>query len=122
MADVTIAMNMRIMMTSVQPALIPVSISFRLMAVTERKMKDITINRTSIRTVIAGFKAFIAPTGLESMISGEDHAQKASPKTKNTTENITVIIVERIISLLSGVSSLTVLHTDLGNRGFTFHS
>jgi hypothetical protein len=34
----------------------------------------------------------------------------------------TVIIVERIISLLSGVSSLTVLHTDLETRGFTFRS
>jgi len=30
--------------------------------------------------------------------------------------------VDRIISLLSGVSSLTVVHTDLGIREFTVHS
>jgi hypothetical protein len=41
---------------------------------------------------------------------------------RNTAVSNTVIIVERIISLLSGVSSLTVLRTDLGTRGFTFHS
>ncbi len=109
-------------MTSVQPALMLLSISFRLITVTERKMKAITITNTSIRTVTAGFMAFIAPTGLESMTSGDDHAQKASPKIKNTAVSNTVIIVERIIVLLSGVSSLTVLYTDLGNRGFPFHS
>ncbi len=56
------------------------------------------------------------------MTSGEDQAQKANPITKNTTVSSIVIIEERTISLLSGVSSLTVLHTDLGNRGFAFHS
>nr|KXH70814.1 MAG: hypothetical protein AM325_00355 [Candidatus Thorarchaeota archaeon SMTZ1-45] len=68
---------------------------------------------TSIKTVRAGFNSLIAPTGLVAMTSGEDQAQKVSPKMKNTIVKTTVIIVERIISLLSGISSLTVLHTTL---------
>ena len=115
-ADVTIAMNMRIAMISVQPALMLLSISLRLITVTERKMKASNITRTSIRTVKAGFRSFIAPTGLVSMTSGEDQAQKASPKIKNTIVSSIVIIEERIISLLSGVSSLTVLHRPWNSR------
>ena len=122
MADVIIATNMRITITSPQPALILVNISLRLITVTERKMKTMTITITSMRIVAAGFISFIAPTGLVSMTSGDDQAQKASPKIKNTAVRNTVIIVERISSLLSGVSSLTVLSTDLGTRGFMFHS
>ncbi len=122
MAVVIIAMNMRRIMTSLQPALMFVSMSLRLMTVTERKTNAMSITITSRKTVTAGFMLFIAPTGLVAMTSGEDHAQKASPRTIKTAVRRIVIIVERIISLLSGISSLTVLHTDPRTRGFTFHS
>ncbi len=120
MAVVIIAMNMRRIMTSLQPALIFVSVSFRLITVTERKTKTISIIMTSRKTVTAGFIWFIAPTGLVVMTSGEDHAQKANPKTIKTAVRRTVIIVERIVSLLSGISSLTVLHTDLEPEDLRF--
>jgi len=62
---------------------------------------------------MAGFMSLIAPTGLVSMTSGEDHAQNSSPRITNTAVRSTVNIVERNIALLSGVSSLTVLSPTL---------
>ena len=122
MAVAIIAMKITSMMTSTQPARIFVNINLRLMTVTERKMKTISITNISMRTVRAELRSFIAPTGLESITSGEDHAQNANPNIMNTTVSSTVIMEERSILLLSGVSSLTVLRTDLETRGFTFHS
>ncbi len=57
-----------------------------------------------------------APTGLVSMTSGADHAQSANPRLNRTTVRITVMIVDRTISLRSGISSLNVSHTGLGVR------
>ena len=57
-----------------------------------------------------------APTGLVPITSGADHAQKASPRLNRTTVRITVMIVDRIIALRSGMSSLNVSHTGLGIR------
>ncbi len=65
-----------------------------------------------------GFASMIAPTGLVSMTSGADHAQKANPRDSRTTVRITVMIVDRTISLRSGISSLNVPHTGLESEMF----
>ena len=115
-------MKMTVIMTSVQPALMLVRANLRLITVTKRKTKVMNMINTSRTTVTAGLNSLIAPTGLVAMTSREDQAQKASPKTTNTTVNNIVRTVERRRSLLSGISSLTVLYTDLGPRGFVFYS
>ena len=108
MVEAIMAKAIKRIMTSVHPDLISVSISLRLMTDTERKMKNISITSTSMAIVTAGLIAFKAPTGLESITSGEDQAQRASPRIKNNAVSIIVIIKERNIVLLSGVSSLNV--------------
>lgn len=122
MAVDIIAIKMTTIMTSAQPALMLVSANLRLITLTKRNTKVMNMIRTSRTTVTAGLNSLIAPTGLVSMTSGEDQAQKASPRTTNTTVNKIVKTVERRRSLLSGIPSLTVLYTDLGPRGFVFHS
>lgn len=114
--------SIKMKMTSNQPARTFEKKSLRLMIVTDRKMNSPSIVSDSIMTVAKGFKLFRMPMGLVSMTSAEDHAQKASPRIRNTTVSIVVITVERIISSLSGTSSLTGVHSDLENRGFPFHS
>ncbi len=109
-------------MTSNHPALISLSINRRLMTETDRKMKNISITRTSIATVIAGRYEFNTPMGLESIISGEDQAQRVKPRIRNTTVRIIVIIEERIKSRLSGVSSLTVFTPTLKPEKPMFHT
>ena len=116
-----IPITIRRIMTSVHPALISVSISLRLITETERKMKNMSNTSTSIATVTAGLNAFIAPTGLESTMSGEDQAQRASARIRNNAVNIMVIIDERSKVLLSGVSSLTVLAPTLEPRAYVSH-
>ncbi len=71
---------------------------------------------------MAGLIAFKAPTGLESIISGEDQAQREIPKTKIKTENIIVTSNDLIILLLSGVSSLTVFTPTLKTEMPKFHT
>jgi hypothetical protein len=109
-------------MTSVQPALISVKNNFRLITVTERNTKNPSITSTSSNTVMAGLIAFKAPTGLESIISSEDQAQREIPKTKIKTENIIVTSNDLIILLLSGVSSLTVFTPALKTEMPKFHT
>jgi hypothetical protein len=76
----------------------------------------------SMKIVAKGFMLFNAPMGLVSITSGDDHAQKASASTRKMTVSRMVITEERTISSLSGMSSLTGVHSDLENRGFLFHS
>ena len=116
------ARTIKTTITSVHPALISVRVNLRLIMETERNTKNPNITSTSINTVMAGLIPFKAPTGLESIISGEDQAQKANPKTKNIMVSIIVIIEERIISLLSGVSSLTVFTPTLEIEMPMFHT
>ncbi len=52
------------------------------------------------------FIALIIPTGLVLITSGEDHAQKAIANANGMTVRMVVITVERMSSLLSGLSSL----------------
>ena len=117
-----IARTIKTKITSVHPALISVRVNLRLIMVTDRNMKNPSITSISINMVMAGLIPFNAPTGLVSIISGEDQAQKASPKIKNKVERMIVIIEERIISLLSGVSSLTVFTPTLETEMPMFHT
>jgi len=94
----------------------------RFTTVTERKMNTPSMDNASIKIVTKGFISLSAPIGLVSMTSGDDQAQKVSPIIKNITVRITVIIVDRTISFLSGTSSLTVVNTDLENRGSMIYS
>jgi hypothetical protein len=75
---------------------------------------------TSISMIGArnGLMSLSTSIGLNSvsMTSGEDHAHSANPTLNSTTVRITVMIVDRIISLRSGISSLNVSHTGLGVR------
>lgn len=100
------------MIISVQPARTFEKKSLRLTTVTVMKTKKQNINRISITNVMNGLISLIAVTGPST--SGCDQAQKASPTTKKMTDSTTVIIVDRMILLLSGISSLTVPYTDLG--------
>jgi hypothetical protein len=120
MVEAMIARTMRRIMTSVHPALISVNISLRLITETERKTKNINITSTSITTVREGLIAFIAPTGLVSMISGEDQAHRVSARIENNAVSVMVIIDERTKALRSGVSSLTVFAPTLEPRNLRF--
>ncbi len=122
MVEAIIARIIRSIIISVQPALTSVSINLRLIAVTEMKTKNPNITSTSIKTVTAGLILFNVPTGLESITSGEDQAQRASPRIRNNVASIVVIIEERTISLLSGVSSLTVFTPTLEPEKPMYHT
>jgi hypothetical protein len=70
------------------------------------------MSRVSITGTRKELISNIQLTGLVSMTSGVDQYQKATPSIKNTSENITVIIVDRTNSFFS-IASLTVPNTDL---------
>lgn len=115
-------MMMKIVMTSNQPARTSDMNNLRLITVTERKMNRPNINSASKIPVSQGLIPLSISIGLISASGREDQTHNVSVIIMNTTARVAVITVERIIWLLSGVSSLTVVHTDLENRDFTFHS
>ena len=109
-------------MTSNHPALTWLMNSLRLTMVTVRKMYTPNIESDSMRIVMYGLISLRISIGLISVSGREDQAQKVSAIIMNTAARIAVITVDRIISLRSGSSSLTVVNTNLENRGFMIHS
>jgi hypothetical protein len=74
-------------------------------------VRKINIPRTRTISMIGarnGFMSFIAVKGEST--SELDHAQNTSPIIMNILVRTAVITVDRMISSLSGISSLTVIH------------
>jgi hypothetical protein len=106
--------------TSAHPALTFVMNNLRFMIVMEEKTKKQNTNNISAMIGMNGFISFSASTGLS--ISGADQAQNAIASDKKITVKIIVMTVDLIISLLSGISSLKDLNTDLNNVRILVHS
>ena len=81
-------------------------------------MNTPSIDSDSIRIGTYGLKSLSRSSGLVSTSLREDQAQNASAIIMKTAVRITVITVDRIIWLRSGISSLTVVNTNLEIRGF----
>ena len=82
--------------------------SRRLTTVTVKKMNIQRTRTISIIGVRNGFMLFNAVRG--ESISGDDHAQNTMPIIMKILARTAVIKVDRMISSLSGISSLTVIH------------
>ena len=106
--------------TSAQPALTFVMNNLIFITVIEEKTKKPNTKSISKMTVMKGLILFSASTGLST--SGADQAQNASARDKNRAVKIIVIIVDLIISLRSGISSLKDLNTDLNAVRILVHS
>ena len=111
MAQPIAVANISMKITSAQPALTFVMNNLRLMTVIEEKTKKPNTKSISKIIVMNGLISLSASTGLST--SGADQAQNASARDKKIAVKITVINVDLIISLRSGISSLKDLNTDL---------
>lgn len=114
--------SMNIEITSSHPARTSERNNLRLITVTDRKMNTPSIDNASMSTVRYGLMSLRISMGLVSASGRDDQAHNVSAIIMNTAVIIAVITVDLIISLLSEISSLTVVYTDLGNREFMFHS
>jgi hypothetical protein len=94
--------------------------NLKLMTVIEVKTKKQNTNRISAMIVINGLISLSVSTGLST--SGADQAQNAIASDRNIVAITRVTIVDLIISLRSGISSLKDLNTDLTAVRILVHS
>ncbi len=95
-------------MISSHPDRIRVKYNLRLTTVTVMKKNIPPTRRISSRGTMKGLTSLIAVNGEST--SEFVHAQNNKPMIRNTLVRITVINVERMISSLSGTSSLNGVH------------
>jgi hypothetical protein len=94
--------------------------NLRLMTVIEENTKKQNKNNISAMIGMNGLISFRASTGLST--SGADQAQNASANDRKIAVKIMVIIVDLIISVRSGISSLKNRNTDLNAVRILVHS